>query len=354
MLWGLLFCWGLAAQDLPNPPKQTPAIPNPKPPTKQSTSPPKKLAPDAQVDSGANSPDQQQDLTPVPQARDQLFPVDQPHFSDPLQYLWYGIMGISGLSILALGYTAWRLKFSGAPPTVDLDTLEEQVNSVRNQAVRAKARYEELATRSSRQSAPQPPQFQAPPFVPPREPQEQRPQPPYIRDPYGREPEEARPPRFGPPPKVVLRSGAPRADSPPDISPPVAPRQAAPPPRDDLVDTYHQARTDRGARDQFDNRYQYVRISCTNHEEWQYHKNTTLRFEGSDYGWYLMVNRGGKALAFPWFTQDLDIERESFKGVFQYPEGGGDAKLRVVRPAVLQSQGDAWILTEPGEVRADA
>jgi hypothetical protein len=124
---------------------------------------------------------------------------------------------------------------------------------------------------------------------------------------------------------------------------------------DQLVEAYHVARTspDRNARDDFESRYPYVRISCINHDEWQFHKNTALRFQASDFGWYLVVSRGGKYQAFPWFTQDLAHERESFIGVFQYPEGTADTNLRLVRPAFLHSEGDGWVLTSPGEVQAD-
>jgi hypothetical protein len=313
-------CWGLAAQD----------------PTKPLES--VKKSEQKQGASGAaiedNSPPGQ--INPESPPKEQTIPIVPPSTSDPHQGLWYAILGISSLSILALGFTTWKLK-AVQPPAPNLEPLVEQVNAARKQASEARSRYDELASRVSRPVA-------APPrrdLVP------QSPQPPAMKEPQDARWEAVREPLRGV-----------------QLSPPVAPSHGSgsgvaprPParPRDELVDAYHLARTssDRTARDQFENRYPYVRISCINHDEWQFHKSITLRFQKEDYGWYLMVSHGGSYQAFPWFTQDLAHERESFNGVFDYPVGSGDAKLRLVRPALLQSQGDGWILASLGEVQAD-
>jgi CxxC-x17-CxxC domain-containing protein len=228
-----------------------------------------------------------------------------------------------------------------------------------------------------------------------REPQEPRPQPSYTKEPpspSGKEPVEPNPPvRLGTRSKIPpLRPGS--GPDPPaaglttcsqcgrETTVPFKPTKGRPvycrecflsrkvssaasvrgtPPAqspDELLEAYHVARTssDRNARDQFDSRYPYVRVAWINHEEWQFRKNIVLRFQVSDFGWYLMVSRGGGGYyALPWFTQNLAHERESFTGVFQYPEGTGDTRLRLVRPALLQSEGEGWVLTAPGEVQAD-
>ena len=319
---GLLFlCWGLAAQDAAKPLESV----------KKSE---QKQGGEAAQKGGAAIEDDRPpgQVNPEP-PKGQPVSIVLPHTSDPLQGLWYAIMGISGLSFLALGYAAWRLKAVGPPPAPNLEPLLSQLSTIRQQASLARSRYDDLARRAS-QPAPRP-----------------DPAPPSPQ--VGKEPYESKPPaiRLTPQPLLPISPArtAPRAGgSNLDWSPRIRPR-------DELVEAYHLARTsaDRIARDQFDNRYPYVRISCINHDEWQFHKNITLRFQASDFGWYLMVSRGGNHQAFPWFTQDLAHERESFKGVFEYPEGSGDAKLRLVRPALLQSQGDGWILTSPGEVQAD-
>ncbi|HTS31694.1 MAG TPA: hypothetical protein VMH81_37745 [Bryobacteraceae bacterium] len=333
----------MAAQDTPPPPKQ------PQPTVKKEGTKTSQPLPSPKTPAGVTHPDQStvpdqtQPDNPAPaRAQAQSIPIVPPHFSDPLQPLWYGLIAISSFSILALAFTAWRLKTSLAPGP-QLDSLADQVYAIKNQASRARSRYEELAARASRPPAPAPQDARV------------REQPPPMKEaqlPPMREPPEAKPPRtLGSQARVIVRSGAPKPNASPSAA---APRPVLP--KDELVEAYHVARTspDRAARDQFDSRYPYVRISCTNHEEWQFHKNITLRFEKEDFGWYLMVARGGKCYALPWFTQDLASERESFKGVFQYPETAVGANLRVTRAALLQSQGDSWILAAPGEVQADA
>jgi hypothetical protein len=122
------------------------------------------------------------------------------------------------------------------------------------------------------------------------------------------------------------------------------------------VDAYLLARSgDFKAQDEFEARYACVRASCANIEELRFHKNPTLRFVKDDFGWFLVATRGASShLALPWFTSNLAVDRQSFRGVFHYPEAAADVKLRVARPAALQAQGDGWVLTEPGEVRVDA
>ncbi len=388
---GLPF-WGLAAQDVPKPSQGV----NRKPAARPDSNASKKDGKAADQKGGAVAPADrqieshnplddttQEDTTPV-EAKEQPFAIEQPHSADSLQGLWFCIMGISSLSMVALGFTAWRLRAAGQTPAPSFESLVEQVNAARQQASRARSRYDDLASRASRPAAPRtdpaPSSSPLPAYL--REPQEPRPQTPYTREPqesrpsYTREPQEPRPQpsytkeapaasvrepfeqkppvRLGAPIKIPFRGSGSNPDSPPAVLPSARSTPPAQAP-DELVEAYHVARTspDRNARDQFDSRYPYVRISCINHDEWQFHKNITLRFQASDFGWYLMVSRGGKNHAFPWFTQDLAHERESFKGVFQYPEGTGDTKLRLVRPAQLQPEGEGWVLTAPGEVQAD-
>ena len=277
--------------------------------------------------------------SPAP-PKEQTFPITPPRFSDPLEFLWYGIAGLSGISFLALAFTAWKLKRATEPDSSALTALGERVQALGNQAMQARKRYDELSKRAA-SPVPAPAAVLEPvkPITHRSQPEPQ--EPPRLPDP---EPEQPRV-RSGPGPRI---NKLPRAGPPPAELPAI--------PRDDLVDAYQMARsrTDGSARDRFDSQFPYIRISCTNIEDWQFHKNVTLTFEKQDFGWYLMVNRGGKCLALPWFTHDLASERESFKGVFNYPEWTGEARLRIVKPAVLQPQGDGWILATPGEVRADA
>jgi hypothetical protein len=263
--------------------------------------------------------------------------ITRPQTSDPLAPIWYGVIGLSVLSIAALAFIGWRLKASTDTAPSHLDSLRDQIRATSNAASRAKLRYDELVSRASRPT---------PSLAPPAriDPQPQ---------PRTREIEDDRPTIRTSGPRINLRPGR-TPDLPPTRTP--APAEKPAPAIDaDLVHAYTLARSssERGARDRFDSQFPYIRISCTNHEDWQYHKNVTLRFEREDFGWYLMVNRGGNCFALPWFTQDLASERESFQGVFDYPEGIG-TKLRIGRAAVLQPQGDSWTLVSPGEVRSDA
>lgn len=270
--------------------------------------------------------------------------IELPHSlppGDSLEFLWYFVLAFSVISILFLGYAYRRLAARRAL-TASLDPLASQVEAAVKQATAARSwykdlgsRYEELAKRGPR----------APPSPPPTPPAYSQTTRQTIKP---TEPDISlvRPPALSYAPTSPVKPALPSSSGSSQFS-----RI-----RDEVVEAYHRARTSVGssARDEFERLYPFERASCINHEDWRFDKNVVLRFQRDPFGWFLVVRRGTEHQAFPWFTQDLSKERESFGGVFQYPEAGGAAPLRVASPATLKSQGDDWIQTAPGSLQVDA
>ena len=205
----------------------------------------------------------------------QSFIILRPSMSVPPAFLWCCIIG-SCLSTVALFLSIWRLNAAGASRTTPLDALQNKVNGLGRQVSSARSQYDDLAKRVNR------------PPTPLRTPPPPRPTPPsqYFQ-PSSESPLEGRLHAGGLAPQEREEPARPTfalGGSNPELKQPTSLR-------DTILEDYYRARSSPGAaRDQFEAKYSYLRITCTNHEEWRLNKGITLRFQKDDYGWYLLVS----------------------------------------------------------------
>lgn len=274
-----------------------------------------------------------------------------PPTGDSGSSLSYLVLVFCMMSIAVLGFAATKLT---ARRWLDgnFEPLSHQVNAAVKQATSARSRYVDLSSRLAETGKRRPP---TPPPLPPPPPPPTRLTPSYPQQPTT---ESARPPQPGPP--ATRRAPQPEVSTPQAkpafptavSSDPVQPVRKG----DEVVEAYNRVRSSvssASARDDFERLYPFERATCTNHEDWRIDKTAVLRFQRDSFGWFLVLRRGGEYQAFPWFSYDLAQERESFAGVFQYPEASGTAALRVATPATLKCQGDDWMQTASGSLEVD-
>lgn len=251
-----------------------------------------------------------------------LAPIEAP---TPLRALWYGIIGFTSLASLLMLYTNWRLWRMKPKSPSPFSAISAAPEGIRKMAASARDAYKKqgdsLRARDKDTS----------PLKSPAHPsQSWRP---------GTELDSRLP---------TQKESAPE---PPALIPfnPLPSTQG-----DEMMVAYHQARSSLNPVDRknFEERYQTTLMTCWNQEAWRRDKTTTLRFRPDDYGWYLVLVRGGATIAFPGFKKDLAGERQSFEGVFQYPEGG-ETTLVVARAAGLKQEGEEYTLATPGRIDPD-
>jgi hypothetical protein len=254
------------------------------------------------------------------QQDDPVIKVVKPDFEEPSQKLYYVTIGVATLLTLILLAAFLRMTrrivSDRQEPTLE-DRLRELAGQVQQFAYTA------------RRFAITPPDAAA-----------TKPAAPGTPSRTHTAPEPSQPPTIYLPSEPVVSHGV-RPAPPADV-------------RDEVLAAYLQACASSNPQDRerFETQYQVTPMTCSNHEEWKRNKNTTLRFQPGEFGWYLVVGKPGSPRAFPGFKKDLADQRETFEGVFLYP-AGAQSNLRIVEPATLRSDGEDYVLESPGRVEVD-